>query len=84
MSPITQTPIPLSDEWATPEEIFAPRGAGDAGNLVPLCRRHHNESHTYGQKSFEREHAASLDNQPLRVWAGGLWIGYEATKGVSL
>lgn len=24
MSPITQTPIPLSDEWATPEEIFAP------------------------------------------------------------
>lgn len=24
MSPITQTPIPLSDEWATPVEVFAP------------------------------------------------------------
>jgi phage N-6-adenine-methyltransferase len=24
MSPITQTPIPLSDEWATPAEIFDP------------------------------------------------------------
>lgn len=24
MSPITQTKIPLSDEWATPAEVFAP------------------------------------------------------------
>lgn len=24
MSPITQTPVPLSDEWATPVEVFAP------------------------------------------------------------
>lgn len=53
------------------------RGAGDAGNLVPLCRRAHQEQHDYGLKSFQRVHGVNL-----RLIAGELWIRYEQERGV--
>lgn len=52
------------------------RGAGDAGNLVPLCRGHHREQHGYGQRSFEREHGVRL-----KEIAGALWLEYEKQEG---
>lgn len=38
------------------------RGAGgrDLGNIVPLCRRHHNEQGARGIKTFQSEHAIDL------------------------
>lgn len=54
-------------------------GAGDAGNIVPLCRRHHEEQHRYGIRSFE-----SLHGIRLRDVAGTLWLAYEQERGVSL
>ena len=54
------------------------RGAGDIGNLVPLCRRHHREQHDHGLPSFEAEHGVRL-----RSLAGELWLVYERSQGVS-
>ena len=51
------------------------RGTGDAANLVPLCRCHHREQHTFGQRSFEREH-----DLKLRQIAGEVWLKYEAER----
>lgn len=35
------------------------RGHGDV-SLVPMCRRHHQERHTFGPKSFEKAHKISF------------------------
>lgn len=55
------------------------RGAGDAGNLVSLCRRAHQELHAFGTKSFQRTYGMHL-----RTVAGELWLEYERAKGVGL
>lgn len=55
------------------------RGSGDAGNLVPLCRRHHQEQHLYGLKDFERAHKVKL-----RAVAGMTWLAYEQSQGKAL
>ena len=55
------------------------RGAGDAGNLVPLCRRDHDDQHVHGIRSFQREHGVNL-----RQIAGALWLEYERERGVRL
>lgn len=52
------------------------RGAGDAGNLYPGCRRAHQEEHNYGRKSFE-----AFWGVKLREIAGALWLKYEAEHG---
>lgn len=38
------------------------RGSGgdDIGNLIPLCRRHHQEQHRIGVRSFEDRHLVDL------------------------
>ena len=43
-------------------------GAGDAGNLVSLCRRGHQELHAYGIKSFQRAHAIDLEGVAALLW----------------
>ena len=48
------------------------RGAGDAGNLAPLCLRHHREQHDYGIQSFQREYGVNL-----RLCAGDYWLRFE-------
>ena len=52
------------------------RGSGDAGNLLPMCRRHHREQHDYGAKDFQRTY-----NLNLRELSGALWLKYENEKG---
>ena len=52
------------------------RGAGDAGNLLSLCRRAHQELHSYGRRDFERTYKVSL----AKV-AGALWLEYERERG---
>lgn len=51
------------------------RGNGDAGQLVPMCRRAHQDQHAYGIKSFQREYAVNL-----REIAGELWLAYEKER----
>lgn len=52
------------------------RGAGDAGNLVPLCRRAHEDQHAHGIKSFQREYKINL-----KELAGALWLKFESEQG---
>lgn len=59
-------------------------GAGDAGNLVPLCRGHHDEQHNYGPRSFAVVHREALDGKTLRECAAELWVRYEGERGVTL
>jgi hypothetical protein len=63
--------------------ITKARGAGDAGNLVPMCRRAHDDQHSYGIKSFEREYATHLQGQRLGEIAGALWLQWERDHGVA-
>ena len=51
------------------------RGVGDEANLIPFCRVHHNEQHTFGPRSFEREHKVKLG-----MLAGATWEAYEAER----
>lgn len=55
------------------------RGSGDAGNLVSLCRRHHQEQHLYGIKSFQRVHQVNFPQL-----AGALWLAFERERGKAL
>jgi len=32
-------------------------GPDTASNVVPICRKHHTESHTIGQRSFSKKYA---------------------------
>lgn len=52
------------------------RGAGDAGNLLPMCTAAHRDQHDYGIKSFEREYGVKL-----RALAGAYWLEYEQQQG---
>jgi hypothetical protein len=47
------------------------RGAGgaDAGNIVPLCRRHHAMQHAVGIRTFQSDFALDLRAAAARVWA---------------
>lgn len=76
--------VACSDEalrQATPPEmpskseachIKARRNNADAANLVPLCRRHHQEQHTTGILSFQQKYF--LD---LQMLAAALWERYQ-------
>ncbi len=57
------------------------RGMGGAGgdrrSLVPLCNRHHEQSHTWGKLTFEARYVLDIDNEAARI-AGELdALGYE-------
>lgn len=54
------------------------RGKGD-GSLIPLCRKHHIERHTFGPKSFEREHKVRFANL-----VGEYQLRWEQSQGVTL
>lgn len=55
------------------------RGTGDLGEIISLCRAHHTELHTFGQRSFERAHQIKL-----REAAGETWIAFETSQGKAL
>lgn len=56
---------------ATENAHVVSRGAGgeDFDNLVPLCHRHHMQSHFIGQKSFERLNGLRLAPVARKVTA---------------
>lgn len=54
------------------------RGLGDA-SLIPLCRKHHDERHTFGPKSFEREHKVKF-----ALLVGEYQLKWEQAQGVSI
>jgi hypothetical protein len=47
------------------------RGAGgkDAGNMVPMCMRHHRQQHAVGIKTFQAAYGIDLRAIAARVWA---------------
>lgn len=54
------------------------RGLGDDA-LIPLCRRHHDERHAHGQRSFEHEHDVRFAEL-----VGEYQLRWERENGVAL
>jgi len=65
MSPITQTPIPLSDEWGTPADLFAVLDAEFHFNLDPAARRWNAKCRAF--------FTADVDGLACR-WRGRVWL----------
>jgi len=52
-------------------------GAGDAGNLVPLCRAHHQELHQSGPRTFYTRTGLNLSGIAEQTW-----LAFEKSQGV--
>lgn len=90
MSPITQTSIPLSDEWSTPEEVFAPLNA-EFGFTVDAASEHWNAKlHCHWTRA---DFALERDWRAYTVWLNppysdiGSWLAKayrESRKGATV
>lgn len=57
---------PLAPELASVEAAVLVRKA-DADRVVPLCRRHHQQLHRVGIRTFQGRHQLDLDAAARRV-----------------
>lgn len=71
---IRTMPCVICGGWAEVAHVKS-RGAGgnDLGNCVPLCRKHHQQQHDMGIKSFQAQWNVDLHDHA--AWYADRWEG---------
>jgi hypothetical protein len=63
--------VPDCGAWPIEAHHVTTRGAGgrDEGELIPLCKSHHDTWHTQGRLTFQRRYGINARTIATEVWA---------------